>query len=778
MGGLDQFIQRWLLRTNDHSALHSLLSHNFSYATLSREARAQWVNEILTKLVPGAVKSIESEVKDQEAHLSAIDSGLLPLDSSITTLKGINPATAKKFAKLNVYTVRDMLYLFPHRHIDYTQIQTISELRVGEEQTIIGIVEEATQVTLGTKKSTEAYVGDKTGTIRAVWFNQPWLTKTLLKNVKIILSGRVSLFKKTKVLESPEWEFLESDNLTHTGRLVPVYPLTQGLTPRPVRRLVKETVSKWADQVPDFLPPEMRTRCNLLALPRAIRQAHYPDSEQTKSEARRRLAFDEFFVLQLGVLSKRRDWRDEQSASPLEIDGELLRGFLDSLPFTLTSAQKRVLRETLNDLQKPKAMCRLLEGDVGSGKTIIAATALLIAAANGFQGALMAPTEVLAGQHFNSIADIFARAGHLEVAEPNSRTYSLHSPGCPSITIGCMTGNLSPREKRSMQKLIQQGEINLVIGTHALIQKGVAFARLGLAIVDEQHRFGVMQRASLRQKGSNPHLLVMSATPIPRTLALTLYGDLDLSIIDELPPGRKTVKTRWVSPENRQKAYDFIRSKIAERRQAFIICPLIEESEKIEAKAAIEEYQRLSQRVFPNLSLGLLHGRLPSSEKEEVMRHFRAGELDILVATSVIEVGIDVPNATIMLIEGADRFGLSQLHQFRGRVGRGEHQSYCLLLAETPSMVGRERLSIIERTQDGFTLAEEDMRLRGPGDFFGTRQSGLPALRMARLSDVNLLELAREEAIRVFQQDSNLQQPEHHLLAQEMARLRQAGSEE
>jgi ATP-dependent DNA helicase RecG len=455
----------------------------------------------------------------------------------------------------------------------------------------------------------------------------------------------------------------------------------------------------------------------------------------------------------------------------LQIDRESLKGFLDSLPFSLTAAQKRVLREAITDVQKPKAMCRLLEGDGGSGKTIIATAVLLLAMANGFQGALMAPTEVLAEQHYNNLTALFAAMGELEKTEAGVHTYRLPFSHHPSVTIGRLMGKLSSKEKKALHKQITEGEVDLVIGTHALIQKEVEFSRLGLAVVDEQHRFGVMQRASLRQKGINPHLLVMSATPIPRTLALTLYGDLDLSIIDELPPGRKPIKTRWVSPENRKKAYDFVRSKIEERRQAFIICPLIEESEKVEAKAAIEEYQRLSEGVFSDLSVGLLHGRMSSSEKEEVMSRFRAGELDILVSTSVIEVGIDVPNATIMLIEGADRFGLSQLHQFRGRVGRGEHQSYCLLLAETPSAEGRERLSIIERTQDGFALAEEDLRLRGPGDFFGTRQSGLPDLRMARLSDVALLELAREEATRVFKEDPNLEQPEHQPLAQEMARL-------
>jgi ATP-dependent DNA helicase RecG len=410
----------------------------------------------------------------------------------------------------------------------------------------------------------------------------------------------------------------------------------------------------------------------------------------------------------------------------------------------------------------------LLQGEVGSGKTVIATAALLLATANGFQAALMAPTEILAEQHFNNIAALLSRRGQLAEKQEHLHIYSSLLPH--SLTIALLIGSLPQREKESLHQLIRKGDVDLIIGTHALIQKGVEFPRLGLAVIDEQHRFGVIQRSALRQKGFNPHILVMTATPIPRTLALTLYGDLDLSIIDQLPPGRKAIKTKGLNPEQREKAYEFLRRKIAEKRQAFIICPLIEESEKIEAKAALAEYQHLSQEVFPDLRLGLVHGRMPASQREEVMRRFRAGELSILVSTSVVEVGIDIPNATLMLVEGADHFGLSQLHQFRGRVGRGEHQSYCLLLAETPSAEGRERLKIIEQTQEGLILAEEDLRLRGPGEFFGTRQSGLPDLRMARLSDVALLELARDEAIHLFQQDSRLEQPEHRLLAEEMAR--------
>ena len=413
-------------------------------------------------------------------------------------------------------------------------------------------------------------------------------------------------------------------------------------------------------------------------------------------------------------------------------------------------------------------MSRLLQGEVGSGKTVVATGALILAVVNGYQGALMAPTEILAAQHFNTIRQVLSKVSR-EEGEGNIFRYSgfLKQP----LTVALLMGDLKQSQKRKIQESIASGEINIIIGTHALIQKGIEFKKLGLVVVDEQHRFGVEQRSALRQKGTNPHVLVMTATPIPRTLALTLYGDLDLSVINELPPGRQIIKTKWLRPEQREAAYNFLRRQVKEGRQAFIICPLVEESDAIQAKAAVAEYEQLSQEIFPDLRLGLLHGRMSSEEKEEVMRKFGTDELDILVSTPVVEVGIDVPNATVMLIESADRFGLSQLHQFRGRVGRGKEQSYCMLLAEKPSDIGMERLSLIEKTNNGFLLAEEDLKLRGPGEFFGTRQSGLPDLKMARLSDVALLELARNEAIRLFKEDPDLRRSENLLLARELAKV-------
>jgi ATP-dependent DNA helicase RecG len=690
------------------------------------------------------------------------------VDAPITVVRGISSSLATKFKRLGVLTVRDLLYFFPHRHLDYSQVQSISQLSEGPEQTIIANVWQAQVTMLGGRRGAEAIVGDETGNVRVVWFNQPYLAQKLATNTRIVLSGRVSLFQGRHVFESPEWELLESKELIHTGRLVPLYPLTQGLRPRQVRKLMKEVVDQWAWKMGDFLPSELKERHNLLRLPQAIIQSHFPEDETVKDKARIRLAFDEFFLLQLGVLNKKRDWQESQPGNTFGADTPVVDTFLRSLPFELTMAQQRVLRELLADSQKPKPMSRLLQGEVGSGKTVVATAALLTAAANGYQGAFMAPTEILAEQHFATVCQLLSR-----VSSQEERGYLCSYPGLLTrpLNVALLIGDINHATKQELHQNISAGDIDIVIGTHALIQKEVEFHRLGLVAIDEQHRFGVLQRSALRQKGFNPHVLVMTATPIPRTLALTLYGDLDLSVIDQLPPGRQVIKTKWLKPAQRESAYSFINRQVASGRQAFIICPLVEESEVIEARAAVAEYERLSREVFLELRLGLLHGRMSAAEKEEVMRRFRSGELNILVSTPVVEVGIDVPNATVMLVESADRFGLSQLHQFRGRVGRGQEQSYCIFLAENPSEVGRERLDIIEKIQDGFELAEEDLKLRGPGEFFGTRQSGLPDLRMAKLSDMSLLELARSEAIRLFEEDPALQKPEHHLLLRELARI-------
>jgi ATP-dependent DNA helicase RecG len=788
IGGLDRFLRNWtgqaiesITSPQQLTSFHEFHLTNPNYASLTKQQRQQWVSNVLDLLAE--VEAGEGDETQPPPVASQLPSKprarpIVPkgsIDSPITVIKGISSSLATKFNKLGVNTVRDLLYFFPHRHLDYSQRKSVSQLTEGEEETIIANVWQAQQIRLGGRWSTEAIVGDETGNVRVVWFNNPYLAKKLPTNTRVVLSGRVSLFNGRHVFESPEWELVEDRELIHTGRLVPLYPLTQGLRPRQVRKLMKEAVDQWAWQVEDFLPSELKERCNLLELSQAITQTHYPEDEAVKDKARVRLAFDELFLLQMGVLSRKRNWQESQPGSPFSAKTAVLNAFIKSLPFELTLAQQKVLNELLADLQESQPMSRLLQGEVGSGKTVVATAALLMAAANSYQGAFMAPTEILAEQHFTNICQLLAKVGREESREAYLHTYSgLLSH---SLTVALLIGDINQVRKQELQQQILDGDVDIVIGTHALIQKGVGFHRLGLAVVDEQHRFGVTQRSALRQKGFSPHVLVMTATPIPRTLALTLYGDLDLSVIDQLPPGRQVIKTKWLKPEQRDSAYAFLHRQVAQGRQAFIICPLIEESEAIQAKAAIAEYQRLSEEVFPELRLGLLHGHMPAAEKDKVMRRFRSSELDILVSTPVVEVGIDVPNATVMLVESADRFGLSQLHQFRGRVGRGQEQSYCMLLAENPSEISRERLDIIENVQDGFALAEEDLRLRGPGEFFGTRQSGLPDLRMAKLSDVGLLELARAEAISLFEKDPRLEKQEHHLLAKELDRVWQKGGE-
>jgi len=782
-GGLDKFLRNWagqaIASVTDPQLLnrfHKLHLVNPNYASLTKQQRKEWVTAALDFLAeeePGEVdggKAKPTPIASRPPSRSRVPRTVVSqsIDSPVTVIRGISSSLATKFSKLGVKTVRDLLYFFPHRHLDYSQRKSISQLAEGEEETIVANVWQAQEIRLGGRRSTEAVVGDETGNVRIVWFNNPYLAKKLTTNTRIVVSGRVSLFNGRYVFESPEWELVEDRELIHTGRLVPLYPLTQGLRSRQVRKLMKGVIDQWAWQVEDFLPPDLKERCNLLELPQAISQAHYPEDETIKARARVRLAFDELFLLQLGVLSKKRNWQESQSGSPFNVKTLVLEAFLKSLPFELTAAQQKVLKELLADLQKPQPMSRLLQGEVGSGKTVVAMAALLMAVANGYQGAFMAPTEILAEQHFATIGQLLSRVGRQE-GDGFLYNYSELLPR--PLTVALLIGDINQVRKQELQQRIASGEIDIIIGTHALIQKDVEFNRLGLAVVDEQHRFGVTQRSALRQKGFSPHVLVMTATPIPRTLALTLYGDLDLSVIDQLPPGRQLVKTKWLKPGQRDSAYAFIRRQVASGRQVFIICPLVEESEAIQARAAVAEYQRLSHEVFPQLRLGLLHGRMSAGEKDKVMRRFRSGELDILVSTPVVEVGIDVPNATVMLVESADRFGLSQLHQFRGRVGRGQEQSYCMLLAQNPSEIGRERLDLIEKIQDGFQLAEEDLKLRGPGEFFGTRQSGLPDLRMAKLSDIALLELARSEAIKLFEIDPGLQKTEHHLLSKELARV-------
>lgn len=771
IGGLEKFVNNWTTKQkqNGDSELARLAEQVAQtltgYGAATPEIRKEMIDRALALLRRGtslpattATETIpleepldefeeEARAVQQPQRLPAVQG--LGLDAEVQRLQSVGPAYEKRLRRLGITTVQDLIYHYPHRYDDYSKLKTISQLMYGEEVTLLLTVCEAkTREVRGGLKITNVLLADLTGTIQVTYFNQPWLQQQFKSGRRIVISGRVDQDLGRLTIKQPDWEPL-SNELIHTARIVPVYPLTEGLTNRWLRRLISSVVEHWADKVPEPLPAAIRQRWTLPDLGVALREVHFPSSFEKMEQARRRLALDEFLLIQLGVLRQRRQWR-AQHGRALRVDQDVLKHFLDALPFKFTAAQQRVTNEILGDLQKPQPMSRLLQGDVGSGKTVVAAVAMLTAVANGAQAALLAPTEILAEQHFKTLSKVFAE-----------------QPNAPRIRL--LTGSLKNREKETVRAQIASGEIDIAVGTHALIQEEVEFKDLALAVIDEQHRFGVEQRATIRAKGYRPHILVMSATPIPRTLALTIYGDLDLSIIDEMPPGRQEIKTKWLEPRERERGYAFIRKQVVQGRQAFVICPLIEESEKIDTAAAVEEYERLRKSVYPDLRVGLIHGKLKPAEKDETMAKFRDHEIDILVATSVVEVGIDVPNATVMLIEGADRFGLAQLHQFRGRVGRGEHQSYCLLLAEKSKSTSDERLQVIESTQDGFRLAEEDLKLRGPGEFFGTRQSGLPDLKIAKLSDVKILEEARQVAQDIFDRDPELKQPEHQVLAQRVA---------
>jgi ATP-dependent DNA helicase RecG len=737
-------------------------------------------------------KSLDSQQRESirlEAGMSSGHSSLTLLSAEITAVPGVGPSVAAKLRSLGIRTIRDLLFYFPRQHRDYSKLEKIANIPFGEVTTTLGLIWEVETVRSSKGLArTIATISDDTGKLRVTWFNQPYLQKQLqaAKGSYLVVTGVKQRFGNKIEFTVKSHELPEKGDLLNTGRLVPIYGLTEGLNAKSLRRFTKWVVDRYAPMIPEYLPTSVRSAARLMPFPEAASQMHYPESEQALQAARLRLGFDELFLIQLGMQERRTRWqREAPQGNAFKIDFQKIfidtggltdvttkaiaqvdtqpeatlpgntlwsmlateKAFEATLPFRFTEAQRRVIIEIFGDLAQSQPMCRLLQGDVGSGKTAVAAAALLMAVLNGYQGAIMAPTELLAEQHAQSIGSMLEPFG---------------------IRTILLTSSLRPRERAFGRAAIQNGQAMVAIGTHALIQEEVNFARLGLVIVDEQHRFGVEQRDILRQKGYHPHMLVMTATPIPRTLALTVYGDLDVSVIDQMPPGRQKVITRWRSGARREEANRLITQQVSEGRQVFIICPLIEESESLAVKAATVEFERLSQHVFPHLRLGLLHGSMKAAEKDMVMRRFRDGELDILVATSVIEVGIDIPNATVMVIEDADRFGLSQLHQFRGRVGRGKHQSYCYVLSADTSMQAQERLEVFESTDDGFRLAEADLKLRGPGDFFGVRQSGVPELHVADLSNTRLVELTRTLAAKLWESDPYLRKPEHAALRERM----------
>ncbi len=681
------------------------------------------------------------------------------LGTAIQFVKGVGPRYAGLLSeKLGLATVEDLLFHFPHRYEDRRCFRPLGQVGHGEAVVVSGTVVGAAVERSRNRGMLlmKAVIRDSTGHAELVFFNQHWLQNVFnrLKGRSVSVYGTASRTGGILSFQHPEWEELTGDDQSiHLHRIVPVHPATEGITAKMVRNMVWNALEKYADLVPEVLPGAVLRERSMAPLSWCLRQVHFPDSAENLEAARRRLVFDELFRLQCALAMRRQALHAELPGITFPLKDPDLDDLRASLPFRLTGAQERAIAEIRADMASPTPMNRLLQGDVGSGKTVVAAAAILTAVRAGYQAAIMVPTEILAEQHFQ----VFQR-----LLEPLG------------IRLHRLVGSVRAKGKRQIKEELASGFAEVVVGTHALLEEDVEFRRLGLVVVDEQHRFGVVQRMALLDKGmlkTMPDMLVMTATPIPRTLALTVYGDLDVSVLDELPPGRKAIKTHWKRKEKRDSVYSGLRALVRDGRQAYFVCPLVEQSDKLQAKAATEVFEHLRDEVFPDLRVGLIHGQMPSHEKDAAMDAFREGQYDILVATVVIEVGVDVPNATCMVIEDAERFGLAQLHQLRGRVGRGEHQSYCVLLADPRTEEGVQRLDVMVRTTDGFEIAEEDLRLRGPGEFLGTKQSGLLKLRIANIvGDSRILIDAREAAFRLLEADPGLRSPEHRLLGEDLRR--------
>lgn len=673
-------------------------------------------------------------------------------EKSIRFIKGIGPKRFEALKRLGIKTIRDLCYFFPRRYQDRSHLQKIGDLKPSQETTIRGEV-----LALGIRlvkrmNIFEMVIGDKTGMITSIWFNQPYLKNQFKIGDSVIISGHVEEYQNRLQFNSPEYERIteNGNEAIHTGRITPIYPLTEGLAQRSLRSAMKEITDHYINsEINEFLPEEIRKRLSLMELTNALRALHFPADMDEINTARKRLIFDEFLIFELILLSKIQQIKIKEQSPTLQINSQWRDEFLRALPFKLTADQTKVIQEITENVSTEIPMNRLLQGDVGSGKTIVAAFFLFLAAKNNLQSAFLVPTEILAEQHFQRLKTLFTALG---------------------VKCGLITGSLDEAERQKIVSGLQSGKIEVIIGTHALLQEDIQFKHLGFVTIDEQHRFGVRQRAKLIQRKPRPHLLVMTATPIPRTLGLTLYGDLEISTIKSMPQGRKAIKTYWI---NRSKSDDVLTHILSETehsiKQAYILFPMIDEHETLNIQAAKKEYERLRKGTFKNVSVGLVHGQLNRNEREEVMQKFYAGTIKILVATSIVEVGVDNPNVTFMVIENAERFGLSQLHQMRGRIGRGTEESACFLFGDPPTDDGKKRLRILTKTNDGFKIAEEDLILRGPGEFFGTKQSGLPLFKLANLIyDSEILILARNEAKKILETDPELTQTDHELLLNEM----------
>ncbi len=660
-----------------------------------------------------------------------MNSTILPA-TELRYIKGVGPKRALIFQKLGIHTVRDLLYLFPRRYEDRSHFVSLGNLKLSEPVTVHGEILEVKFKPIRKTPLVEILIGDSSGTLKAVWFNQPYLKKQFTAGQQVVLYGKADLYQKSIQMSNPEFEVIESleESSVHFGRITPIYPLTEGLFQRSLRTTLKEAIDHHLNSsITDFLPGSFREDLNLVPLDTALQQMHFPISFEHQEKARRRIVFDEFFAFELQLFLKVKAMKSRYQAYPIRSTPELLEEFRKSLPFELTSGQTQALKEISCDMAQTVPMNRLLQGDVGSGKTVIAAFAFFLAARSNVQSAFLIPTEILAEQHYRTLTKILAPLG---------------------LRTALLTKSTETEQKERLLAELKQGRIFLAVGTHALLQETVQFQNLGMVVIDEQHKFGVHQRNQLLARALRPHQLVMTATPIPRTLALTLYADMDLSLMKELPKGRKPIKTFWITRKKQDEVFCHMAARIRKGEQAYIVFPIIDETEKADLLAAKKEYERLRKNVFPDFRLGLVHGKLTREEREATMRAFMRGEIQILVATSVIEVGVDQPNATLMVVENAERFGLAQLHQLRGRIGRGELDSECFLFGEPNTEEGKKRLRLMTKLHDGFQIADEDMKLRGPGDLWGTRQSGEPLFRIAHpVLDEEVLLLAKAEAQKV-----------------------------
>lgn len=679
------------------------------------------------------------------------------LDTPVQYLKGIGPGRAKALSRLGIDTVEDLLHYFPRRYEDRSKFLTISQLKLGEFQTIKARVLAKGERTSWKRKGfniLEVAVGDDTGKIFCVWFNQPYLKDYFKVGQMLILHGRLERYEDRVQINSPEFEIIskEDDNWLDTGRIFPIYSLPPGITQRYLRRIIKYSLDEYIPHVNDFLPYDIRSRNGLLNLAKSLISIHFPQDLETQRLAYLRLSFEEFFLFQL-PLALRKLKKKEKTGLVHKAEGGLVCGFIKNLPFELTSSQNRVIEEIKSDMIRPISMQRLLQGDVGSGKTVVATIASLMAVQGGYQAAFLVPTEILAKQHY------------LNIKYQISKIENYSKP----VSVVLVTGSINKKDKHKVYREIAKGEADLIIGTHALLEEDLRFKNLGFVVVDEQHKFGVGQRALLPQKGNNPDVLIMTATPIPRTLAITIYGDLDISVISELPAGRKSIYTQWIGRNKRQWLYAFIKEQLSAGRQAYVVYPIIEESFALDLLSAKKMYAEFKNNIFKESCVGLIHGRLKQTQQDKIMTEFNEGKIQILIATTVLEVGIDVPNVTVMVIEHAERFGLSQLHQLRGRIGRGKYESFCILVSDSTSEEAISRLSAMARYSDGFRIAEEDLKIRGPGEFFGRRQHGLSELKIANpLTQLQLLKRAREEAIRLINIDPKLEMRQNILLKEKL----------